>query len=90
MFCLFHASHAVTSRLQTITIKEGIQYRLRIEFHVQRDIVTGLRYTQKTYRKGIQGQYLVWRVLCQLDIQKGACCMWLMDWGSFKWTPYEL
>ena len=43
--------------LQTITIKEGIQYRLRIEFHVQRDIVTGLRYTQKTYRKGIQGQW---------------------------------
>ncbi|XP_037093684.1 probable rho GDP-dissociation inhibitor [Pollicipes pollicipes] len=42
---------------QTVTIKEGIQYRLRIEFHVQRDIVTGLRYTQKTYRKGIQGQW---------------------------------
>ncbi|KAF0308549.1 Rho GDP-dissociation inhibitor 2 [Amphibalanus amphitrite] len=43
-----------TLKSQTITIKEGIQYRLRIEFHVQRDIVTGLRYTQKTYRKGIQ------------------------------------
>ena len=41
-------------KTQTITIKEGTQYRLRIEFHVQRDFVTGLRYTQKTYRKAIQ------------------------------------
>jgi len=43
-----------TLKQQTVTIKEGIQYRLRIEFHVQRDIVTGLRYNQKTYRKGLQ------------------------------------
>lgn len=36
------------------TIKEGIQYRMRIDFHVQREIVTGLKYVQKVYRKGIQ------------------------------------
>lgn len=41
---------------QTVfTIKEGVQYRIRIEFFVQHEIVTGLKYVQKTYRKGIPG-----------------------------------
>jgi len=35
-------------------IKEGVQYKIRIEFFVQHEIVTGLKYVQKTYRKGIQ------------------------------------
>lgn len=35
------------------TIKEGISYRIRIEFHVQREIVTGLKYIQRTFRKGM-------------------------------------
>jgi len=39
---------------QTFVIKEGIQYKIRIDFHVQREIVTGLKYVQKTFRKGIQ------------------------------------
>nr|CAG4650523.1 EOG090X0EJY [Sida crystallina] len=40
---------------QTVfVIKEGVQYRIRIEFFVQHEIVTGLKYVQKTYRKGIQ------------------------------------
>jgi len=40
---------------QTIfVIKEGVQYRIRIEFFVQHEIVTGLKYVQKTFRKGIQ------------------------------------
>ncbi|XP_063592132.1 rho GDP-dissociation inhibitor 1-like [Penaeus indicus] len=33
--------------------QEGISYRIRIEFHVQREIVTGLKYIQRSYRKGI-------------------------------------
>ncbi|KAF2356383.1 Rho protein GDP-dissociation inhibitor [Trinorchestia longiramus] len=36
------------------TIKEGITYRIRIDFQVQREIVTGLKYVQRTSRKGIQ------------------------------------
>lgn len=35
-------------------IKEGIPYKIRIDFHVQREIVTGLRYVQKIYRHGIK------------------------------------
>merc|ERR1712126_80929 len=43
-----------TLKDRAITIKEGISYKIRIEFHVQREIVTGLKYVQKTYTKGIQ------------------------------------
>jgi len=39
---------------KSFTIKEGISYKIRIDFHVQREIVTGLKYVQRTYRKGIQ------------------------------------
>ncbi|KAG7153927.1 rho GDP-dissociation inhibitor 1-like [Homarus americanus] len=35
------------------TIKEGISYKIRIDFHVQREIVTGMKYVQRTFRKGI-------------------------------------
>lgn len=35
-------------------LKEGCEYRVKIYFYVQRDIVTGLKYVQKTYRKGLQ------------------------------------
>ena len=34
-------------------IKEGIKFRIRIDFVVQREIVTGLRYVQKTSRLGM-------------------------------------
>lgn len=38
---------------QTFVIKEGVQYKIRIEFFVQREIVHGLKYVQKTYRMGV-------------------------------------
>lgn len=40
---------------QVFTIKEGVQYRIRIDFVVQREIVHGLKYLQKTKRLGFQG-----------------------------------
>lgn len=39
---------------QVFTIKEGATYRMKVSFYVQREIVSGLRYEQKTSRKGIQ------------------------------------
>jgi len=45
---------------QKFKIKEGVQYCIRIDFIVQREIVQGLKYVQKTYRKGIPGKYLLY------------------------------
>ncbi|KAJ8979968.1 hypothetical protein NQ317_013716 [Molorchus minor] len=38
---------------ETFIIKEGVSYRIRIEFIVQREIVHGLKYVQKTSKLGI-------------------------------------
>ncbi|XP_022916701.1 rho GDP-dissociation inhibitor 1 isoform X2 [Onthophagus taurus] len=38
---------------ETFSIKEGVSYKIRIEFIVQREIVHGLKYVQKTYRLGV-------------------------------------
>ncbi|XP_070581401.1 rho GDP-dissociation inhibitor 1-like [Ptychodera flava] len=35
-------------------IKEGAEYKIRVTFKVQHEIVSGLRYHQTTYRKGIR------------------------------------
>jgi len=37
-------------------IKEGVQYKVRIDFIVQREIVHGLKYVQKTSRLGVNGK----------------------------------
>jgi len=34
-------------------LKEGIRYKIRIDFYVQREIVTGLKYVQKTSKMGV-------------------------------------
>lgn len=39
---------------QSFVLKEGCQYRLRISFYVQREIVTGLKLVQKTYRNHLK------------------------------------
>lgn len=44
---------------QTFVIKEGVSYRIRIDFIVQREIVHGLKYVQKTYRLGVPGMFFI-------------------------------
>lgn len=39
---------------KAFVLKEGCHYRIKIYFYVQREIVTGLSYVQKTHKKGIQ------------------------------------
>ncbi|KAI3359303.1 hypothetical protein L3Q82_002819 [Scortum barcoo] len=41
-------------REKSFTLKEGVTYRLKIDFKVNREIVAGLRYHHVTYRKGIK------------------------------------
>lgn len=44
---------------QVFTIKEGVQYKIRIDFVVQREIVHGLKYIQKTYRMMVPGEFFI-------------------------------
>uniref|UniRef100_A0A2R8MTL6 Endoplasmic reticulum protein 27 n=1 Tax=Callithrix jacchus TaxID=9483 RepID=A0A2R8MTL6_CALJA len=39
---------------ETIVLKEGAEYRAKIHFKVNRDIVSGLKYVQHTYRTGVK------------------------------------
>lgn len=39
---------------KVFTIKEGCEYKIRIEYWVQREIVVGLKYIQQTYRKSVR------------------------------------
>ncbi|XP_017283658.1 rho GDP-dissociation inhibitor 1 isoform X2 [Kryptolebias marmoratus] len=36
------------------TLKEGVEYRVKINFKVNKDIVSGLKYNQQTFRKGVK------------------------------------
>lgn len=36
------------------TIKDGIEYRIKIDFYVQYEIVTGLKFQQKIFRHGVR------------------------------------
>lgn len=41
---------------QVFTIKEAAPYKMRVKFFVQKgELVSGLKYIQKTYRKGVKG-----------------------------------
>jgi len=39
----------------TFSVKEGCAYKIRFEFHPQREIVSGLKYLHKVTRLGIAG-----------------------------------
>ncbi|XP_069824789.1 rho GDP-dissociation inhibitor 2 [Dendropsophus ebraccatus] len=39
---------------QTFVLKEEVEYRVKIHFKVNRDIVSGLKYVQHTYRAGVK------------------------------------
>ncbi|CAH0385337.1 unnamed protein product [Bemisia tabaci] len=46
---------------QVFVIKEGVSYRIRIDFIVQREIVHGLKYVQKTYRLGVPARSTIYK-----------------------------
>lgn len=39
---------------QCFVLKEGVEYKIKISFKVNNDIVSGLKYVQQTFRKGIK------------------------------------
>ena len=53
----------ISTNFQKFTLKEGIKLRTRIEFIVQREIVTGLKYIQKTKRLAMSGKYILYMLI---------------------------
>ncbi|KAF7698177.1 rho GDP-dissociation inhibitor 1 [Silurus meridionalis] len=39
---------------QSFILKEAVEYRIKINFKVNKEIVSGLKYEQQTYRKGVK------------------------------------
>lgn len=39
---------------QAFVLMEGVEYKIKISFKVNREIVSGLKYVQQTYRKGMK------------------------------------
>ncbi|XP_056135799.1 rho GDP-dissociation inhibitor 1-like [Lampris incognitus] len=39
---------------QSFILKEGVEYRIKISFKVNKEIVSGLKYVQQTFRKGVR------------------------------------
>ncbi|KAG9343740.1 hypothetical protein JZ751_013121 [Albula glossodonta] len=39
---------------QSFVLKEGVEYRIKISFKVNKEIVSGLKYVQQTQRKGVK------------------------------------
>ncbi|XP_067551871.1 rho GDP-dissociation inhibitor 2 isoform X3 [Pseudorca crassidens] len=46
---------------EIFVLKEGVEYRVKINFKVNRDIVSGLKYVQHTYRTGVKGRSERWK-----------------------------
>ncbi|KPP76680.1 rho GDP-dissociation inhibitor 2-like [Scleropages formosus] len=47
---------------KVFVLKEGVDYRVKIHFKVNRDIVSGLKYVHQTYRKGLKVDKAVYMV----------------------------
>ncbi|XP_029364290.1 rho GDP-dissociation inhibitor 1 [Echeneis naucrates] len=41
-------------RKNPFVLKEGVEYRIKINFKVNKDIVSGLKYIQQSFRKGVK------------------------------------
>ncbi|VDO25943.1 unnamed protein product [Onchocerca flexuosa] len=56
-FRIDQSLHEIAEHLNeaSFVIKEGAAYRIRFDFHVQREICTGLKYIQKVTRHSITG-----------------------------------
>ncbi|XP_016419331.1 rho GDP-dissociation inhibitor 1 isoform X2 [Sinocyclocheilus rhinocerous] len=39
---------------QSFVLKDGVEYRIKISFKVNKEIVSGLKYVQQTFRKGVK------------------------------------
>lgn len=52
--CLDLTGDVSELKKKQLVLKEGVEYRIKICFKVNREIVSGLKYCQQTYRKGVR------------------------------------
>ncbi|KAL4657899.1 rho GDP-dissociation inhibitor 1-like [Arapaima gigas] len=52
--CLDLQGDLESYKTQSFVLKEGVEYRIKICFKVNKEIVSGLKYVQQTYRKGVK------------------------------------
>ena len=57
---------------RVITLKESAEYRVKLQFHVQRDIVSGLKYTQSVYKGPIKSNNMLLNVKVSMKYLKSA------------------
>lgn len=85
----------------TLSLKEGCHYKIQLEFYVQREIVTGLKYLHKVSRLGVGGKLVykwfinVFKILNYshervvhaglLWAEERRLCLQLSSWGSSFW-----
>uniref|UniRef100_A0A674AJK9 Rho GDP-dissociation inhibitor 2-like n=1 Tax=Salmo trutta TaxID=8032 RepID=A0A674AJK9_SALTR len=62
LLCVTVVSDLEALKKKSFTMKEGVDYRVKIHFKVNRDIVSGLKYVHLTYRKGIRVDKAVYMV----------------------------
>jgi len=78
---------------KVFVVKEGIHYRIRIDFYVQREIVTGLKYVQKVLRHGIQQEkitHMVGSYAPKLELQSYSTPLDEMPSGMFTRGTYTV
>lgn len=88
-----NAENLETIKKNVFIIKEGIQYKIRIDFIVQREIVTGLKYQQKIYRHSIQVEkinQMVGSYAPKLEIQSYTSPMEEMPSGLMARGTYNV
>lgn len=77
---------------ESFTIKEGCKYRMKMYFYVQREIVSGLKYSQKVYKAGIKvdslsqmmGSYPPKAEMQSFTTQEEEAPSGMLKRGSFK------
>ncbi|XP_042913081.1 rho GDP-dissociation inhibitor 2 [Parasteatoda tepidariorum] len=78
---------------RVFVVKEGIQYRIRIDFFVQHEIVTGLKYVQKVLRHGLQQEkitHMVGSYAPKLELQSYSTPVDEMPSGMFTRGTYTV
>jgi Rho GDP-dissociation inhibitor len=50
-------------------LKEGCEYKIRLQFKVQHELVTGLKHVNLVYRKGVRGKFYLNRMLFPCNVR---------------------